>query len=315
MLKRILKSWEGVSEIKKIKNKDNIRPLESERVKVKETGNITEIMYQTNGNNGIKIKKIDKDHYLDLETGEIKEFKHMENRTDDLNNLRVSMGNLRDLINTNVTDPKCCKWITLTYKENMMDQNKLHNDFKMFNTYFKRKGYRYEYIAVAEPQGRGAWHLHVLFIFDHVVEYIPNDLIASCWRQGFTVTKRVDDVDNVGAYLTAYLGDIPLDEFDKLQESGSDFSGMSHEIRECEIDGVKKKIVKGARLHLYPPGFNLYRCSRGIKRPVVEYMKEEKAQKKISSAKLTFEYTVTIWDDETAFEKTINKRYYNRSIK
>lgn len=301
--------------IKKIKNIENIRPLGLERVKVKETGNVTEIMYQTNSNTSIKIKKIDKDHYLDIETGEIKEFKHMENRTDDLNNLRVSMGNLRDLINTNVTNPRYCKWVTLTYKENMKDQNKLHNDFKIFNKAFRRKGFQYEYIAVAEPQGRGAWHLHVLFIFDHVVEYIPNDLIASIWRQGWTVTKRVDDVDNVGAYLTAYLGDIPLEQYEELKKDrDSDFTGMSHEIKECDIDGVKKKIVKGARLHLYPPGFNLYRCSRGVKRPVVEYMKEIRAQKKVNSAKLTFEYTLTIWDDERDFKKTINKRYYNKSI-
>lgn len=300
--------------IKKVKNKDHLRPTDKERVKVKETGNITEVMYQTNSNVNIKIKKIDKDHYLDLETGEIKDFNHMENRTDDLNNLRVSMANLRDLINTNVINPRFCKWVTLTYAENMQDQKKLYNDFKMFNTYFKRKGYEYEYIAVAEPQGRGAWHLHVLFIFDHVIEYIPNDLIAGCWRQGFTSTKRVDDVDNVGAYLTAYLGDIPLEEYEDLNKEGMQFSGV-HEIKECELDGVPKKMVKGARLHLYPPGFNLYRCSRGVKRPIVEYMKEEKAQKKISSAKLTFEYTFTIIDEERDFEKTINKRYYNKTIK
>lgn len=303
-----------MKDIKKIKNMDNHRPLGMERVKVKETGNITEIMYQTNSNTSIKIKKIDKDHYIDLETGEIKEFKHMENRTDDLNNLRVSMGNLRDLINTNVVNPRHCKWVTLTYAENMKDQNKLHHDFKVFNTAFRRKGYQYEYIAVAEPQGRGAWHLHVLFIFDHVIEYIPNDLIAGCWRQGFTCTKRVDDVDNVGAYLTAYLGDIPLEEYENLSKEGQNFKGATHEIKECDVDGVSKKMVKGARLHLYPPGFNLYRCSRGVQRPIVQYMKEEKAQKKISSAKLTFEYTLTIIDEESDFEKTINKRYYNKSI-
>lgn len=278
-------------------------------------GNITEIMYQSSSNNAIKIKKLDKDTYMDLETGEIKAFKHMENRTDDLNNIRVSMGNLRDLINTNVIDPKHCKWVTLTYAENMKEQNKLHDDFKVFNKAFRRKGYEYEYIAVAEPQGRGAWHLHVLFIFDHVVEYIPNDLIAGCWRQGWTVTKKVDNVDNVGAYLTAYLGDIPLEEFDKLKDEGVNFTGENHNIKECEVDGVKKKMVKGARLHMYPPGFNLYRSSRGIKRPIVEYMKEEKAQKKISSDKLTFELTIALWDDDIKFDKIINKRFYNKSIK
>lgn len=301
--------------INKIVNQDHFRPSYNEIVKVTEMGNIIKIMFQSSSNNSIKIKKINKDSYMDLETGEIKDFKHMENRTDDLNNLRVSMGNLRDLINTNVVNPEYCKWVTLTYKENMKDQDRLHNDFKMFNIYFKRKGYKYEYIAVAEPQGRGAWHLHVLFIFDHVIEYISNDLISDCWRQGFTKTKRVDNVDNVGAYLTAYLGDIPFEEYENLRNEGVNFRGETHNIKECEVDGVKKKIVKGARLYLYPPGFNLYRSSRGVKRPIVKYMKEVNAQKKISSAKLTFEHTITLWDDDIEFEKKINKRFYNKSIK
>jgi hypothetical protein len=276
-------------------------------------GNVYEILYQSKTNKVIKIQKLDKDRYLDLETGEIKEFNHMVSRKDDLNNLKVSMRNLRDLINTNVVNPRMCKWVTLTYAENMTDQKKLHNDFKMFNTYFRRKGFKYEYIAVAEPQGRGAWHLHVLFIFDHVVEYIPNELIASCWRQGFTKTKRVDDVDNVGAYLTAYLGDMPEDEFHELLES-ENFLDDIYNIKECEIDGEPKRIIKGARLSLYPPGFNLYRCSRGIKRPIINEMMELRARKKVSSAKLTFETTVTIIDDETDFIKTINKRFFNKSI-
>jgi len=44
-------------------------------------------------------------------------------------------------------------------------------------------------------------------------------------------------------------------------------------------------------------------------------MKEVNAQKKISSAKLTFEQTITLWDDDIEFEKKINKRFYNKSIK
>ena len=199
----------------------------------------------------------------------------------------------------------------------MQDPKKLHNDFKIFNTLFRRKGFKYEYIAVAEPQGRGAWHLHVLFIFDHEIEYIPNDFIYGLWKKGWTVTKKVDDVDNVGAYLTAYLGDIPVDEFDELNSDGVDFFGGDNtfNIKECDIDGVKKRIVKGARLHLYPVGFNLYRCSRGVKRPIINYMNEKNAQKKVNSAKLTFEYTMCLWDEAIEFEKIINKRFYNKSIK
>ena len=52
---------------------------------------------------------------------------------------------------------------------------------------------------------------------------------------------------------------------------------------------VKKAVIKGARLHLYPSGFNLYRCSRGVKRPEVLHMTEGEAQQIIGAAPLTYE--------------------------
>ena len=41
-----------------------------------------------------------------------------------------------------------------------------------------------------------------------------------------------------------------------------------------------KYYIKGARLSLYPPKFNLYRTSRGIKKPVKEYMTYKQAKEK-----------------------------------
>ena len=41
---------------------------------------------------------------------------------------------------------------------------------------------------------------------------MPNEVVADLWKQGFVTVKRLDDVDNVGAYLTAYLGDMELSE-------------------------------------------------------------------------------------------------------
>ena len=69
------------------------------------------------------------------------------------------------------------------------------------------------------------------------------------WGQGFTKMKRLKSSDNVAAYLTAYLSNVAVD-----------VEGA---------DGKKeKRIVKGARLHYYPSGTNIYRRSRGIKNPI-----------------------------------------------
>ena len=82
-------------------------------------------------------------------------------------------------------------------------------------------------------------------------------------------------------------------------------------IKEVEVDGVSKSILKGARLHMYPPKFNLYRASRGIKKPIVSYEKEIEAQKKVSAATLTFEKTIELSDKDSQFNNTINYRHYN----
>lgn len=57
-------------------------------------------------------------------------FNKGSSRTDDLSNVSKSLAKGRDII---VTDCERCRWLTLTYKENMRDANKLYIDFKHFN--------------------------------------------------------------------------------------------------------------------------------------------------------------------------------------
>lgn len=297
------------------KLEENYRPTHKDKVRVKEMGNIVELMYTEKQNNKINIRKISDELYIDLRTGEVKECNKIDNRACNINSVRQSLGRLRDCINTNVTDVSKCKWITLTYAENMTNTKQLYKDFEKFNKRlkykFKKDNLEYEYIVAMEPQGRGAWHAHLLLIFNTVAPYIPNTFIADTWKNGFTVTKKLDNVDNVGAYLTAYLGDMDFSEFVNLtdaEKKGVSISG----IKEVEVEGIKKSIVKGARLHMYPPKFNLYRCSKGIKKPVVSYNTEENLQKKISECQLTYERTIKLSCDESNYSNHINYRYYNK---
>ncbi|MGB9133455.1 MAG: hypothetical protein WCB90_12745, partial [Methanosarcina sp.] len=121
-------------------------------------------------------------------------------------------------------------------------------------------------------------------------------------------------IDNVGAYLTAYLGDMEISEFKNMSDvEKNNFRGYGFKELEVEENGkkVSKAIIKGGRLHLYPPKFNLYRCSKGIEKPKVSYEEEFQAQKKISAATLTFERTIKITDTNSSYDNTINYRYYN----
>lgn len=291
------------------------KPLPHEEVRLKEAGNIMEVVHMSRRNRKCYIERLDSEHYIDLQTGELKDFVHMANRSDDLNGVRVSLGRLRDLLNANILDVQFCRWVTLTYAQPdgkpMTDTGRLYKDFKYFVGRLRYRYGHFEYIVAMEPQGSGSWHAHVVLIFPKKAPFIPNEEMAEIWGQGFTVTKRLDDVDNVGAYLTAYLGDIELEEYLKLDDVPDHISVKEVEYIDDAGKEQKKRYVKGGRIYMYPPKFNLYRCSRGCKKPVVTYMTEKSAEKKVSSAKLTFQRTVFLSDPETDFENIISYRYYN----
>lgn len=291
-------------------------------VSLKTMGHIYEICYLQKKNNEIKIQLLDKDHYMYLDTGEIFECNHIENRSESKFQVGQSLKRLRDYINTNVVEPNYCKWITLTYKSNMTDSKQLYNDFKRFMTRFKRrfKEYKIEYIVAMEPQARGAWHCHCIIIFDRVAPFIPNATIEKLWEQGFTKITKLDDIDNIGAYLTAYLGDM---EFTKenileLQKQGLKVSQMA--LKEVnEIEGIKlkepKSFIKGGRLYMYPPKFNLYRISRGIKKPKKEYYSYHVAKEKAGLRVPTYSKGIKISDLDNSFDNIIIYEYYNTKRK
>lgn len=281
-------------------------------VRLTEMGNITEIMYSEKRSRGGYITKIDADHYVDNRTGEYCEFKHIENRSQDLAQVAKSLKRLRDLLNANITDVSHCRWVTLTYAENMTNPEKLKNDFKNFNTRCRKIFGHYEYITAAEPQGRGAWHLHCVFIFKGKAPYMENAVVRECWKQGFVTVKRLDDVDNVGAYLTAYLGDMELTEATEAGISVKSSKGIK-EVEFEDENGIRqtKKYIKGARLYMYPANFKLYRFSKGIVEPTVSVVPYEKAKEKASSAKLTFSKTIRLDDEESNFNNTLQYEYYN----
>lgn len=295
---------------------ENQRPAPKAPVTVKVCGHVIEVRHSVHGPPEIIIQKLNADEYIDLRTGVVELFRHAASRAEDKASVAQSLRNLRDIINANLTDPETALWVTLTYKENMKDPVQLYEDFhafiKRFRRYLKREGHPpVEYIAAAEPQGRGAWHLHVLLLFPDKAPFIPNAHMAKLWGHGFTKTKSLKGVDNPGLYLTAYLGDMELTE---AVMSGTT-RGKLGEVEAEDEQGrkVKKAVIKGARLHLYPPGFNLYRCSRGVKRPQVLYMTEGEAQEIIKDAPLTYEKTIAVTDREGQTLNVINYRQYNRA--
>lgn len=295
-----------------------LKPIPDKKiVKYTDMGNIKEIMYIEKLNiKGIDIKKISKDEYIVISTGEIYEFKHKENRSQNVDALRVTFKKIRQIINYNFRGDPNELAFTITYKENMTDTKRLYNDFRKF---IKRLRYKYpdvEYMSVVEPQGRGAWHCHVLLKFiKHEKIYIPNKEIADTWGHGYVSVKAIKkNVDNLGAYLSAYLGDVELNDktdLSELMDVGALKLNKSINIKEVEVDGKTKRFIKGARLYLYPSGMNIYRCSRGIKEPETTYMPYKEIKKIVGAVTPNYSKGIKIIDDDGNVVNTITYEQYN----
>lgn len=296
------------------------QPLEviegQKKVKLTDMGNVKEIMYlQKRTTKPFGIKKINANEYILLSTGEIKEFNKIQNRSQDKESLRKTFKHIRELINTNFTGAPNELCFTITYKENMTDSKLLYKDFEKFMKKLKYKYDDVDYINVVEPQGRGAWHCHILLRFNSFKKiYIPNKDIAEMWGHGFVTVKAIkQNIDNLGAYLSAYLGDVELDE-DKLSDliyDGVIKIGQTIPVKEVEIDGVKKKFIKGGRLCYYPPKMNIYRCSRGIKQPIVSHMDYYEAKKIVGADTPTYSTRTVILDDNDEILNSIIYEQYN----
>jgi hypothetical protein len=216
--------------------------------KVRRAGDIIDVRKTENRNNKMSIAKISADEYVILETGEVKQFNRTADRSQ-TDYMKTSMDNLRSIINANCTIKRSCAWFTVTYRDNMTDHKQLMKDWEKF---WKRLKYSLpfdlEYITAVEPQERGSWHMHVILIrTDGRSLYIPQKALLDMWGHGGVNIKRLEDSDNVGAYLTAYLTNTAT-----LDADGS-----------IDIKSIKKAM----RLHLYPPKMKFYRTSKGIKIP------------------------------------------------
>ena len=267
-----------------VKNIENFSVCDYSLVKYTKMGNITQVVSLAHKNNACPIKKLNRDEYVLLDTGEVLECEHIENRGQNINTIRYSISKLRNLINNNFIGGQNELWITLTFGE-----NKVYNPIELspiFEKFIKKlryyfKGLKLDYIYVPEPHEKGDWHIHLLLKADKSL-YIENSKLNEIWKHGFVKVNRLKDIDNIGAYVSAYLINIK--------------------------DGEATK--KGARLHLYPPQHKLYRFSKGIKIPESEYITYSEAKKRISSDKLTYDKTLYIQTD-CGFENTIHYEYYN----
>ena len=112
---------------------------------------------------------------------------------------------VRRIINAN---PQLNKFLTLTYWENLQDVRQARKDFDVFIKRLKRIHPHLQFVCVIEFQKRGAVHFHLLCN----LPYVDVNALAKLWGHGFIKLNRIDNVDNVGAYVTKYMTKESMDE-------------------------------------------------------------------------------------------------------
>ena len=297
------------------KLEEHVRPLDYHPVRLKAMGQHFEVRFGTT-DAIVHTRKLDAEHYVVIETGEVKKYRHTRTRAESVTNVKQSMARLRDIIRANVDKPYRCRWITLTYQINQRDPAQLYQDYRKFNQRFKRYLKRnhnieeVEWIAIVEPQARGSFHMHIIYIFPQKAPYIKNDDFAKIWGHGFTKFKALNSSDDVALYLTAYLCDLPLDEALKNGTKLSDIK--SHDLKAVKVGKKTKAFIKGGRLDFYPKGMRIYRKSRGIKKPDIRKITEREAQEILAfvNADLTFEKTIVLKDSADKTCVIYNYRHY-----
>ena len=150
-----------------------------------------------------------------LTENEINNRTSSESNTGDTNSreraLKRAKTNLRRLINSNVGQygkEFTAKFLTLTFRENVQDIKQANYEFQKF---IKRLNYKLygtkkanlKYTTVIEFQKRGAIHYHTII---YNMPYLEANEISNIWENGFIKINKIDDIDNVGAYVGEYLG-------------------------------------------------------------------------------------------------------------
>lgn len=144
-----------------------------------------------------------------IRTGHTHKHRHIKKRRPNISDelkpatsLKDSLSRTRQQITRLVnSNPQLCLFVTLTYAENMCDLTTTNADFHNFIKRLRRLFPKCDYVNVAEFQMRGAVHYHLLLD----IKYIDSKLLAKVWGHGFVKIRAIEEIENVGLYISSYI--------------------------------------------------------------------------------------------------------------
>jgi len=204
--------------------------------------------------------------------------KEAMSETKKVDNIQRSMKKLTGIIRANFgLDLEREAHLTITYKGQMTDTDKLQKDLQAFirklrHTY---KDHQLEYVAIMEPHQHGGWHIHLLIKsdkslwHDNGVSGLSFVKTRQIWREangtGMGAVRHSEIPTQVGGDAIKDYGKYFVAYFTTAIPEDVELSGDRKAIKEAS-----KQAQKGSRLHFYPSNFKFYRTSQGIIKPQQE---------------------------------------------
>lgn len=146
--------------------------------------------------------------------------------------------------------------LTLTYRENQTDRDRMARDFDAFVKRVRRALPSFEYVCVFERQKRGAWHAHIAVprILSHYahkgVMVKSYDLLRSLWRgvvgqdNGNVDVSRNKRVNRSAAKLAAYLSKYIGKTFDQADRYVNSYSASGRALP----DAITERVLTGCQV-------------------------------------------------------------------
>lgn len=140
--------------------------------------------------------------------------------------------------------------LTLTYRENMLDRDRMARDLDVFLKRVRRVIPDFEYVAVFERQKRGAWHAHIAVrkVLSHYLRkgflVRSYDLLRSMWRgvvgadNGNVDVSRNKRVNRSSAKLAAYLSKYIGKTFNQAEKHVNSYSASGRDLPSAVLEKV-----------------------------------------------------------------------------
>ncbi|MDY6314938.1 MAG: hypothetical protein SPL89_07205 [Clostridia bacterium] len=222
---------------------------DSSYTKITETGATTELRTlacKPNMSGLQKAKRISRNSYVCLDTGEVKEYGCALERADNPH-LKETLEKIRKYINTNFYDGG--QFITLCYDGVMKDFRRAKKDLSCFLRTLSKRHKAIEYFWVLEPKTTGSWHFHLLTKGEEVTA----EELQGLWIEGSSDVQDIYDVSGLACYLAPCYKKDDLTGNESKEENGGIFV-------------LSKSKEKAKRLNFYPHNERIYGKSNGIKK-------------------------------------------------